>query len=234
MIDFHSHILPGMDDGSQCVRDSLEMLRRLRKQRVDIVALTPHFCADHASVEQFLQKRQAAFDCLHKALPDDAPQLLLGAEVLYSPGISHLERLSELCLEGTNILLLEMPFSRWNEHEIREVCEMAASGEVTVLLAHIERYLAFQSRKVWERLLECGVMMQSNAEFFLTPVLRRCAIRMLRQDRICVLGTDTHNLSTRAPRMDAAMAYMEKRMGTGYCESLERRAYDFLKDRSHG
>lgn len=62
----------------------------------------------------------------------------------------------------------------------------------------------------------------------------RDSLEMLRQDRICVLGTDTHNLSTRAPRMDAAMAYMEKRMGTGYCESLERRAYDFLKDRSHG
>ena len=234
MIDFHSHILPGIDDGSQCVADSLEMLHRLREQGVDTVALTPHFYANRNAVEQFLVRRNRAIQQLCEALDDDAPRLLRGAEVLYYRGISHLEQLMQLCLEGTNILLLEMPFSHWSEYEVREVCEMAASGEVTVLLAHIERYLAFQTKTVWVRLAENGIYMQSNAEFFLTPVLRRCAIRMLQQDRIHVLGTDTHNLNTRAPRMDAAMAYMEKRMGTGYCESLARRAYDFLKDRSRG
>ena len=234
MIDFHSHILPGIDDGSQRTADSVEMLRRLQQQGVDIVALTPHFYADHTSVEKFLQKRQAAFERLCGVLTDEAPRLLLGAEVLYYPGISHLDGLSELCLEGTDVLLLEMPFSHWSEYAVREVCEMAVSGEITVLLAHIERYLAFQKKAVWNRLAENGVYMQCNAEFFLAPVLRQRAIQMLRQDRIHVLGTDTHNLTTRAPHMDAAVTYIERRMGAGYGEILERRGYDFLEYRSHG
>lgn len=234
MIDFHSHILPGVDDGSQHVQDSLEMLRRLHAQGVDTVALTPHFYADRNSAEQFLMRRQAAYDRLCRALPNDAPKLLLGAEVQYYPGISHLGQLTQLCMAETNVLLLEMPFSHWREYEVREVCEMAASGEVTVLLAHIERYLAFQKSTVWERLLECGVLMQSNAELFLTPVLRRRALQMLRQDRIHVLGTDTHNLTTRAPHMDAAMAYIAKHLGKEYCDFLEHRGYDFLEYWLHG
>lgn len=234
MIDFHSHILPGIDDGSQHVQDSLEMLRRLSAQGVDTVVLTPHFYAERNPAEQFLARRQAALDRLREALPDDAPRLLLGAEVLYYRGISHFEKLEQLCMEGTNVLLLEMPFSHWSEYEIREVCEMAVSGEVTVLLAHIERYLAFQKQEVWDRLLSCGVLMQSNAEFFLTPVLRRRALQMLRQDRIHLLGTDTHNLTTRAPHMDGAMAYIAKHLGQEYCEFLEQRAYDFLENWSRG
>ena len=228
MIDFHSHILPGIDDGSQCVADSLEMLHRLREQGVDTVALTPHFYANRNAVEQFLVRRNRAIQQLCEALDDDAPRLLRGAEVLYYRGISHLEQLTQLCLEGTNLLLLEMPFSHWSEYEVREVCEMAAGGEVTVLLAHMERYLAFQSNKTWDRLLKYGVLMQSNAEFFLTPVLRRRALQLLRQDRIHVLGTDTHNLTTRAPHMDAAMSYIGKHLGIDFCDFLEQREYDFL------
>ncbi len=234
MIDFHSHILPGVDDGSQHVQDSLEMLGRLRTQGVDTVVLTPHFYANRNSAEHFLQRRQAAFDRLYQALPAEGmPRLLLGAEVLYYPGISRLEQLTQLCMEGTNVLLLEMPFSHWSEYEVREVCEMAAAGEVTVLLAHIERYLAFQSDETWDRLLKCGVLMQSNAEFFLTPVVRRRALQMLRRERIHVLGTDTHNLTTRAPHMDAAMAYIAKKLGQDFREYFERRSEDFLEYLTH-
>lgn len=233
MTDYHSHILPGIDDGSSCVADSLEMLRRLNEQGVDTVALTPHFYANHNSMEHFLARRNRAMEQLQEALSGDVPRLLLGAEVLYYRGVSHLEQLKQLCLEGTNVLLLEMPFSHWGEYEVREVCEMAVSGDVTVLLAHIERYLAFQSNKTWDRLLECGVLMQSNAEFFLTPMLRRRAIQMLRQDRIHLLGTDTHNLTTRAPHMDTALAYIGKELGQDFREFFESRSDDFLEYLTH-
>lgn len=230
MIDFHSHILPGIDDGSQHVQDSLEMLRRLKEQGVNTVILTPHFYPNRHSLDKFLYRRQSAWERLNEALPDHEMRLLLGAEVQYYRGISHMEQLTELCVQGTNLLLLEMPFSRWSEYAVREVCELASSGEVTVLLAHIERYLAFQSRAVWERLLRCGVLMQSNAEFFLTPVLRRRALQMLKQARIHVLGTDTHNLTTRAPHMDAAMAYITRHLGDEFGVLMDRCAHEILEN----
>ena len=62
MIDFHSHILPAIDDGSQSVEESLEMLRALKAQGVDTVIATSHFYATHRSPESYLQRRKAAFD----------------------------------------------------------------------------------------------------------------------------------------------------------------------------
>ena len=67
-IDFHTHILPGMDDGAETVQQSIKMLRMLRKQGVDRVALTPHFYAHRESVDSFLDRRQTAFEQLQKAI----------------------------------------------------------------------------------------------------------------------------------------------------------------------
>lgn len=234
MIDYHSHILPGIDDGSQRIEDSIEMLRRLQEQGVDTVFFTPHFYPNQISLSKFLLRRGASYSKLCSALPDEPlPQFRLGAEVLYYRGISHLEGLNRLCAEGTNLLLLEMPFSHWGEYEVREICELAATGEVTVLLAHVERYLAFQSDKIWDRLLRSGVLFQCNAEFFLTPIVRKKAVQMLRRDWIYVLGTDTHNLTTRAPHMDSALRYIGKEMGEDFRTFFEHRSDDFLEYLSH-
>ena len=83
MIDFHSHILPGIDDGSKDAATSLLMLNALKKQGADTVCATSHFYATQRSVERFLFRRQEAWDRLCEVLPQDAPRILLGAEVLY-------------------------------------------------------------------------------------------------------------------------------------------------------
>ena len=111
MIDFHSHILPGMDDGSKSTQESLEMLDMLRAQGVDTVAATPHFYARENPPEVFLRRRAEAWNRLRPQLTADSPRVLLGAEVRYFQGISHVDRLHDLCLEGQDVLLLEMPFS---------------------------------------------------------------------------------------------------------------------------
>ena len=232
MIDYHSHILPGMDDGSSCVPNSVEMLRRLRAQGVDTVLLTPHFDPKRETAESFLQRRQAAWEQLKTELPEDMPRLLRGAEVRYRREISRTVPLKQLCTEGTDLLLLEMPFSHWSGEIVQEVCGIAASGEVTVLLAHIERYVLFQSRKTWEHLARQGVLMQSNAELFLPPVVRCYGLYLLRQGRIQVLGTDTHDLSLRAPHMDRAMGYIKRRLGEKFAVQFAAQTENILDEAS--
>ena len=213
MIDFHSHILPGIDDGSKNVKMSLQMLSAMRDQSIDTVVATSHFYATQRSPRRFLERREQAWDLLAPELPDAAPDIILGAEVLYFPGISHMAELPQLCFEGTNILLLEMPFDSWTEYCIREVRELARSGEFTVLLAHIERYYYKQPVSVWDDFLSEGVLMQSNADFFLPFRTRRKALKLLREGRIHLLGTDAHNMAARAPRMDEAVAMIRKHLG---------------------
>ena len=221
MIDFHSHILPGIDDGSKSAEMSVEMIRALREQGVDTICATSHFYATQRTPQRFLQRRQEAFERLRPLLPDDAPRILLGAEVLYFPGISHMEELPELCLEGTDLLLLEMPFETWSGYMVREVNELARTGRFTVLLAHIERYYFQQEASVWSNLLNNGVLMQSNADFFLPFGTRRKAIRLMREGMIHLLGSDCHNTTSRAPHMAEAAARIRRHLGEDYLEDSD-------------
>ncbi len=213
MIDFHSHILPGIDDGSKDVGMSLNMVEALKNQGVDTICATSHFYATQRTPRRFLQRRQEAYEKLKAELQEDAPRILLGAEVLFFPGISRMEELSGLCLEGTDLLLLEMPFETWTEYMVREVTELARSKCFTILLAHIERYYFKQPVSVWDSFLENDILMQSNAEFFLPFGTRHKALRLLKEGRIHLLGTDCHNMSSRAPHMDAALRQIRKHVG---------------------
>ena len=89
MVDFHCHILPKMDDGSDSINTSLAMLRAEHTQGVNRVVLTPHFYCEEESIEAFLQRRKKAFSALQTAISDqphtnDIPELCLGAEVAMS------------------------------------------------------------------------------------------------------------------------------------------------------
>ena len=68
MVDFHTHILPGIDDGSRKTEESLELLRLERKMGVDTVVLTPHFYADENCPARFLERRSRAWDRLREQL----------------------------------------------------------------------------------------------------------------------------------------------------------------------
>jgi len=231
MIDFHSHILPGIDDGSRSVEESLQLLGALADAQVDTVAATSHFYATHRSPEEFLERRGRAYERLRAELPDSGvPRILLGAEVLYFPGISRMEELPRLCLEGTNILLLEMPFTAWSEYMIREVNELARSGRFTLLMAHIERYYFKQDVSVWDSFLDDGIVMQSNADFFLPFSTRRKALRLLKAGRIHLLGTDCHNMTSRPPRMAEAVKVIRSRLGQGVLEEMDALGRQLLRE----
>ena len=213
MIDFHSHILPGIDDGSKDTATSLLMLNAMKKQCADTVCATSHFYATQRTVDRFLFRRQEAWEKLRDLLPQDAPRILLGAEVLYYPGIANMEALPSLCLEGTRLLLLEMPFEPWTGYMTREVSDLARRGDVQLLMAHIERYFFYQPISVWDEFLDLGILMQSNAEFFLPFTTRRKAMRLLEDGYIHLLGSDAHNMSSRAPNLDKARARIAKSLG---------------------
>ena len=88
MIDLHSHILPGMDDGSKNPEESAALLRMLQQQGVTTLAATPHFYA-RETPEAFLKRRQEAVAKL--PIMEDGPRMLLGAEVAYFSGMGNCE-----------------------------------------------------------------------------------------------------------------------------------------------
>lgn len=232
MIDWHSHILPAMDDGSQHVQESITMLDLLAEQGVSCVIATPHFYANEESVEDFLQRRKASFDELMQAVNGQHPTILCGAEVKYYPGISKMKELGALTVEGTNILLLEMPMIKWTEYTVKELIELAGTRGLTIILAHIERYLSFQDRGVIERLSECGLLMQTNASFYTGFFNRQKALQLLRMGVVQFIGSDCHNLTSRAPNLRPAYEFIEKKLGEHFVSQMSEFGHSALGHKS--
>lgn len=228
MIDWHSHVLPGMDDGSRNVAESILMIQAQASQGVKTVIATPHFYANDESVDSFLERRAAAVELLKAQLGEDAPQIRCGAEVRYYPGISHMHGLKSLRIEGSRLLLLEMPETRWTEYMVRELIELSGRSSIHIVLAHVERYMRFQKKALWEELRDYGILMQANASFFADWQTKRKAIYLLREGSIHFVGSDGHNMTSRQPRIGRAFEVIQKKLGDDYMSQLSEYGYSML------
>lgn len=232
-IDLHSHFLPGIDDGSHSAEESLRMLRESARQHVGVMIATPHFYANQNSPERFLRHRAAAFEQLLQAQElakeqVEWPAIFCGAEVAYFTGMSNCEALPQLCIEGTNILLLEMPFCRWSNTVMQDVYSIRRQFGIQLVIAHIERYIDEQPAGTLDEMLNEGILIQANAESFLHWMGRGRALRRVQEKKIHFISTDCHNMTTRPPDMAQAMAVIEKKCGEAAVQTLRSNAWHLL------
>lgn len=214
--DFHSHILPGIDDGSSSLEESISMLREEAKQGISRVVMTPHFYAHKDSLEHFVQRRAKAAKQLQDKIQGtrSLPEIFLGAEVYYFRGIGQIRELRQLAIEGTNFILIEMPHSDWTQSMFRDLADISEKLDLQPIIAHIDRYISPMRRNEHlKKLEELPVLMQANGSFFKHYATRRMAMQMLEQDRIHFLGSDCHNLTSRPPNLDQAVAVIRQKMG---------------------
>ena len=222
-VDFHSHILPGVDDGSRSVEESLEMLRAEARQGIGTVVATPHFYANHDTPERFLRRRAAAWEMLQTAMAQEAglPEIILGAEVYYFSGISDSDQLHRLTTGQKRYIMLEMPTVPWTQNMYQEMENIYTKHGITPIIAHIDRYISpLRHRQILDRLEELPVLVQANSDFFLRPMTAPLALRMLKEKRIHLLGSDCHNCSTRKPELGRAIEKIEKHLGAAAMEHL--------------
>ena len=230
MIDWHSHVLPDMDDGSRSLEESLAMLSALKEQGISAVVATPHFYANDDSVESFLDRRSESYSKLWGSLSEEYPRVLCGAEVAYYPGIARLKDLRRLTIGNTNLLLLEMPISRWSDATVNEIIELSAARGVSVVLAHVERCITLQSRAVVNRLIRNGILMQVNASFFAGFFTGRKALRLIRSGVVHFVGSDCHNMTSRPPRISTAYELIRKKLGDSFISQMNRYGHRVLGD----
>lgn len=213
LIDFHTHILPMMDDGSRSLGESLQMIYESVKQGVCCIVLTPHFYAKNDDPEHFIMKRQRSFALLKQHITTPFPVLIAGAEVEYFEGITTMEELELLCIGNTKLLLVEMLHGKWSTRMIDDILELNSRSNYHIILAHIERYLNDQKEDVIELLIREGVLIQSNASFFIKRFSRRKALNMVSEGRIHLLGSDCHNMTSRRPVLGEAYEIVREQLG---------------------
>ena len=222
MLDIHSHILPKMDDGSKSVEMSLQMLRSSKEQGVDTIVSTSHFYGTDESPESFLARRKHAFQKIEAELSDNCPEILLGAEVFYYPGISYSESIPSLYIRGTDLLMIELPFIPWSDRIFDELIALQYNSRLHIVLAHVERYRPIQKRAVFDSIFELPFYFQCNADAFSHYGSRKIALRMMEKNLLHFLGTDCHNIDDRAPNMDEARKIVEKKLSPTAWRDLTR------------
>lgn len=216
LIDFHSHILPGVDDGSATLEESVEMLQMEAQQGITHVVATPHFYAQYDDPDHFLEQRAAAASALQAEMKkhEGLPQITLGAEVYYFQGISDCQHLSRLTLGTGNAVLIELPLAPWPESVYRDLAGIWEKQRLVPVIAHIDRYIRpFQTFHIPRRLELLPVLVQANASFFYERSTAAMAARMLKADQIHLVGSDCHSSGVRKPDMEDAIAQILRFVG---------------------
>ena len=233
MVDFHTHILPSIDDGSRNMEETKAMLEALKDEGVDSFVATPHFYARHSSVHHFLEKRSSAAAETGKYLAEhpSLPGMRVGAEVYYFEGIGDAKQICELTVEGTKTLLLEMPFSQWTRNNLADVSGLIYRQDLKVVLVHIERFYRFQKdRTIWNEILKLPVVLQVNTTALSGSFMeRRTALSMMKLGLPVILGSDCHNMNTRPPKLAAGRELIRKKIGEAALASCDRMAEKLLE-----
>jgi hypothetical protein len=189
-LDYHAHVLPGCDHGSDSVETSRKQLAMAAAARVRTVCATPHFYPHKESIPSFLQRREASARLLRENLTADAPQLQLGAEVLICDGMERLDGLPRLCRSETNELLIEMPFYQWPEAIWDTLYALCERRDIKIVLAHAERY----PPEAIEQLIRDNVALQLNSECLTRPLHRKRYLTWIKNGSVKYLGSDIHML----------------------------------------
>lgn len=225
-IDFHCHILPDFDDGSKNTDMSLEMLRREREQGIDRIILTSHFYREQEDIPHFLKRRAEAYKNLLSAMREDGgdfPELKLGAEVAMDRALVR-EDMLPLCVEGTNTLLLELPFDGMGSW-FKDVQAIINRNRYRVILAHVERFRLCLDKKGFKQVMELPVWKQINTSSLYDDgfFAKRQLFKMVANEEVHLIGSDAHNLSSRPVNFDKAInALTDKGMRDFYRKMMKR------------
>ena len=237
MIDYHCHILPQMDDGPDRLSECLTMLRHSKEQGVEVMVSTSHFYADEDYPAQFVERRNAAFRRLREAMgrnTDSYPLIVLGAEVLYFPGISQAQDIEKLTIGSGRTILVEPPMAPWSDAMLDEIVELGGNLHSRPVVAHVDRYMRMlKDKRLIDRVLERNLLVQVNASWFIDPKTVRFAVRNLKQGKIHLIGSDCHNLLSRSPNLGQARQQAKAYGAEAEFDKLRRNAVRLLFPRGN-
>lgn len=216
MIDFHAHILPGADHGSDGIETSLQQLSLAEAAGIDTVVATPHFYPQVDRFADFLRLREKTASVLINNYHGPI-RIILGAEVHMCVGLDHLDGIEALCIPGTNVILSELSF-RGYAGNMGETFERMLDDGLNPILAHVDRY----ETTLIDNYFSLGLFGQVNADAITRRFGRRTLLQWIDDGLILALGSDIHGandgyapytkaraiLAERADRLDAASEHL--------------------------
>lgn len=208
MIDLHSHVLPGLDDGAESLAGSLDILRAAAEDGIVQIAATPHVRDDYPTEPEAMERGVAEVNAAARAA-GIAVEVLSGGELdrAFAHSLDD-ESLRRFGLGGNpEVLLVEFPYYGW-PLELRELVFRLGARGFQVVLAHPERNSDVQqSPGRLQELVDAGVLVQVTAASVDGRVGRHaaaCARTLLDDELVHLIASDAHAPAIRAIGMTEA------------------------------
>ncbi|MBQ8741499.1 MAG: hypothetical protein IJY79_08140 [Clostridia bacterium] len=215
-LDIHAHILPAVDDGAKDMDTAITLLEMLQDQGVTDVIATPHFYPDIDSAEDFAELTQNAYnelkgEVLHRALP----RVFLGCELRYFSGIGKSRAIKQFVIQGTNYLLLELPYGEpITQSVLQDIIDIGERQGLIPILAHIERYSRVKGYKKLLKLISDGyAKAHINAGAVVSKEDAKLCEKLIKGGYVSYLASDTHSPDHRPPFIKQALETIAERLG---------------------
>ena len=223
-LDIHSHILPGIDDGSKSMDMTIQMLMQAYEEGVRYMMATPHFYPGHKNAEQSYVEQVFSEVCeeAERLFPDMT--LCLGNEIYYKDEVIELlEKKLIQTMNGTRYVLVEFNVGMEYKKIAQAVRKFTMKGYYPIL-AHVERYAALYKRvDLVEELIHMGAYIQINAETLMGGVFdgyRKYCMKLIAEGNVHFLGSDCHNTDERRAIMEKAVRILKKKTDRDILEKL--------------
>lgn len=216
IFDIHSHILPGVDDGSKDADETKRMLQIAVEEGIDAIVATPHFVCGMS--EKQTQKRKELYDSIRRWWQQKEPdkEFYLGNELFYSESlVDALEEGIALTMNGTRYVLVEFPIYVEFPYVEKAIQSLQYAGYIPIV-AHVERYDYLQDRGKIQRLVDMGAYMQVNVSSIVGGhgiIAQHRVVRYLKAGLIHFVASDSHGSRVRKPEMRQCVAYLERKIG---------------------
>ena len=210
MIDIHSHLIPGVDDGSQSLEESLSLLKQAEQDGITELITTPHFMKNgefRTKAPELVQR----FNELKQAYKGPI-KLHLGNELYIHPDLPELlEKGEVLTLVESDYILVEFPFQNYRDEYDEILYELAL--RYRIIIAHPERYSYVQEdQNFCLRWLNEGYYLQANQNSLFKKEAKKVLVPMIEHGFINFVASDAHN-EHRPCALLEAKAFLEEKFG---------------------
>ena len=210
MIDIHSHIIWGIDDGARSIDESVRLIKEAHRQGVNAVFATPHYNPAGSSKTDLIRERVIE---LNKLLKDDGTDVSIytGNEVMYFEDIiSHLRNGRILSLADSDYVLIEF-YPDTEYRNITEAIRNTANAGYYPVIAHAERYKTLYDHGL-DELISMGAYIQLSTEPLTGGLFRRDTAfvkKQLKKGYVHFIGSDMHNMDKRPPKNTKAINWIK-------------------------
>ena len=224
MIDFHSHILPNIDDGSRSIEETFNLIDEAQKAGFDKILLTPHYMEGYYETD--VAEREVWLDAISKNLyiKNFQGKLYLGNEIYISDNIIKLlENAKASTINNTSYVLFELPLNSEPLNLYNIIYEMLQYKLVPVL-AHPERYSFVQKEpELLYDLVDKGVLLQSNYGSIIGQYGKKAqnlVKKMFENNLVHFLGSDVHRQDTVYKKIPECLMEIRRIISDDYLEEI--------------